>query len=389
MLRHYFTLLLLFFITLVTQAGEITFLQHINGSGIKSGVQLELRDDLYKKYTTQSIKSVSDRIVLRGGILPSALTQTDWGLEVVFNVYSWNKSGSPLPIKKQERLKIGHQVTPRYDEDMSVYRFSGAHRVVLELVSVIKTGSLSTSSILSDNFSLDIEMDIDRYHSISSTAPSIKHSLTSNTIDFAWTGSAENFDLEWYFFSSDQESSVSYPATPSEISRFDYSRVTVSNNRYSLNLPFDNGRVYYRVRGVGRGIKLSDGTIDFTRRIEGPWSNSTDDYVDVTNLEPTKNWTYEASYAEEGKRKEVLTFFDGLSHQRQVVTKGNTTNTALISETFYDYEGRASIQTLPSPNKTYSSNLDFYPQLHTSYVPNTVTNKDEEFLFQHPAPLDL
>jgi hypothetical protein len=74
------------------------------------------------------------------------------------------------------------------------------------------------------------------------------------------------------------------------------------------------------------------------------------------------DWQYSINFAEEGKYKHVLNYFDGAGRNRQTQTKLNTDNDVIIAaDKIYDYEGRAAIQTLPIPvpsqNLKYKNNL--------------------------------
>ncbi|MBO9636451.1 MAG: hypothetical protein J7578_25340, partial [Chitinophagaceae bacterium] len=81
------------------------------------------------------------------------------------------------------------------------------------------------------------------------------------------------------------------------------------------------------------------------------------------------NWQASTSFAEEGKRKSVVQYFDGSLRNRQTITKDNTTNKTIIAESFYDYQGRPVIQVLPSPS--LSSIIQYTPRF------NSINNNNE------------
>ena len=72
------------------------------------------------------------------------------------------------------------------------------------------------------------------------------------------------------------------------------------------------------------------------------------------------NWTYSASYAEEGKRGESLTFFDGSGRARQSMSKDNSTGKALIGENIYDHEGRQALNIAATPHANGDGRMRFY-----------------------------
>jgi len=165
-------------------------------------------------------------------------------------------------------------------------------------------------------------------------------------IRWDWLAGAESYDLEFLHVSDYDAISI---ATP-DFTRA--TRINTPNQNYTLNLAYDDGFILYRVRGVGY-----DCGSDF--RKEGVWSTASTP-VAVNDIDQYRNWQYVAVYAEDGKRKEVISFYDGTGKQRQAVTLSNTENTALVGETMYDYEGRPSIQTLPAPEERRSSQLCYY-----------------------------
>src|SRR6185312_4766135 len=84
---------------------------------------------------------------------------------------------------------------------------------------------------------------------------------------------------------------------------------------------------------------------------------------DFTGHGRNLNWQASTSFAEEGKRKSVVQYFDGSLRSRQTVTKDNTTDTTIVAETLYDQQGRPEIQVLPAP--TLSRIINYTPLLNT------------------------
>jgi RHS repeat-associated protein len=117
------------------------------------------------------------------------------------------------------------------------------------------------------------------------------------------------------------------------------------------------GKLYIRVRAVNM---MPSGT-----RSDGPWSGIQTFAFNGHN--DSLNWQMTTTYAEEGKRKTVIQYFDGSLRSRQTVTKDNTTMTTVVAESFYDGQGRPAIQILPAPGINniiaYTKNLNkFYNQ---------------------------
>ncbi len=178
--------------------------------------------------------------------------------------------------------------------------------------------------------------------------------------DFPSTKGATHFDVEWAWI--DNESIENYKIDDNGTMRIDpalvftrnSSRVTVESNPLTYNIPLlydGEGFLYYRIRPVQY---KEDGDV-----LEGSWTVTTPTQAENTNNffsflgheENQFNWQASTTYAEEGKRKTVVQYFDGTLRSRQTVTKDNSTadKNTVVAETFYDYQGRPAINILPAP----------------------------------------
>lgn len=249
-------------------------------------------------------------------------------------------------------------LTVNYDPAVGVsYRNSQNFQIDLGLFTTVTvTGISKTTGFTAPNdLILESEIITERYYVYDQFAfPTISHTYNStpNTLTLTWpsmTG-AEEYDLEWLFVSQYDATALASP----DFSKA--SRVTLNSGSYDIHVIYDKGTIFYRVRGVGRL-----GT-DFSHRAEGEWSTVTGStkYVITTTFDASRNWKYEINYAEGGKKKEIVTFFDGSSRSRQGVTKISTDDVAILSESMYDFEGRGVIQTLPAPTISLNSQLQFH-----------------------------
>ena len=167
---------------------------------------------------------------------------------------------------------------------------------------------------------------------------------------------ADEYDIEWAWV--DVSANIQYvlnPSLKSKIFTNNATRVSVLNRKYRIPLLYDGeGYIYYRVRPVK---VQQDG-----QRLEGKWSDAGGTpglkSLYFTGFQRKLNWQSTTSFAEEGKRKSVVNYYDGSLRSRQTSTKDNSRssevsgtarNNTVVAETFYDYQGRASIQVLPAP----------------------------------------
>ncbi len=187
-------------------------------------------------------------------------------------------------------------------------------------------------------------------------------SAANNELVASWTlpslennGGVTEYDLEWAWI--DEGALDNYKNGNNYVQDLVFNnnatRVSISGASYNIPLLYDDtGRIFVRVRPVQ--LK-TDG-----QRIEGKWNWILNDvsqpvesaspvFYSFNGHEDKLNWQASTSFAEEGKRKSVVQYFDGSLRNRQTVTKDNTSNTTVVAESFYDYQGRAILQVLPAP----------------------------------------
>ena len=382
-------LFILLFISSSVFAGKVTYTQKFQGSEIvpnsQSGLSLTIEDEYYLDmlYNSNWVnayanKSVTNRVRLKYSGAEMIYYSQDWSLEVEFNIKYWKYNTpqqSPFVVNG-EKLSIDFHPSNGYVDEV-VFPFEDAHKIEVEIVSVTPGGNAPLPLPLPDDIQLEVDIEVDRYFVLDvANVPGIDHSYdpVENKVNFYWdkTQGAEEYDLEWYFASDH----APQPAQPGAIADRDFTRVTLSDNSYSLNVPFHGGYLWYRIRGVGYHGS------NFTQRLEGDWSNNSDNKILINNVDPDHNWQYSIVYSEEGKAKEIISFFDGSLYQRQGVTYLNSEQAAMVAETFYDYEGRSVLSTLPAPEKNRQRTLRFYEDFtlvdEVGGVSQTLTQLDKK-----------
>ena len=256
-----------------------------------------------------------------------------------------------------DSLTIGYSLSSEYtDMSVNTYPYSPDARL-----SIIRTSHMP----MPQDITLELQGDF-TCTSTNSTlvAPgNVKGSFlpATNELQLVWgyVRGADRYDVEWLFIDN---------STGRENIAFDFrnaTRVQVSGNYYNIPLAYPKGVILYRIRGVGSYV--FDGE---TYPLYGKWSNLAvqDEHLPVPNapqyrydypgLELGLNWQYTAAYAEEGKRKEVISFFDGSLRSRQQVTVNNSDSIAIVGESFYDHVGRIAIESMPAP--TFSRGMRYY-----------------------------
>ena len=229
---------------------------------------------------------------------------------------------------------------------------------------------------LSDILLVENEMRVTRYYELQpgvtpAFSPLIP-SLVTNPVDVlpvSWTWPANTghnaTQLEWTWLEDELAPGYYLPNTTTidieKLFRDNATRIDLPYSKNSFDIPlfYDGvGKLYYRIRAVN--IKSSGSRTDgqWTVPIAGAGICSYDGHNNALN------WQVRSSFAEEGKMKSVMEYFDGSLRSRQTVTKENVNHTTITAETFYDYEGRPAIQILPVPGMNniikYQTNLNLF-----------------------------
>lgn len=261
-------------------------------------------------------------------------------------------------------------------KDQSVYQFEDAHHLEINIVAVRNksTGALLTAGDLKGNLYLEGVINVERYYNLNTSSIhsfssvyglgiDLNGDLVADEVEVAWGSlyGAEEYDLEWFFLDAHDASGNIIAANQMDFDASEFeknsTRVTIKGLSYRIPLIYGKGFLMFRVRGVGRS------GADFSKKITTKWSSGNqsgscigskvDCYhhfvINSEAHEAGKNWQYQATYAEDGKRKEVISYFDGTQRNRQSVTRVSSNNQTVVGETVYDHQGRPAMVVLPAP----------------------------------------
>jgi RHS repeat-associated protein len=259
---------------------------------------------------------------------------------------------------------------------IATYKFNGYYKVEVKVVSLTTPGLSSPTDY--PIFELKNKLIVNRQYNfvdVTTNPTSYTNSLDKLKIAWALTNykGAESVDLEWTYLDAESTfgiylnslsaSTITVPIFASLEAQFrnNSSRVNLSGSEYTFNLNYNKGFLLFRLRGVQ--YRNGDGM-----RIEGNWNYNASPvlpspttaetpenhqfYQGITRVkwhQENLNWQYNASYAEEGKKKEVISYFDGSLRSRQTVTINNADNKSIVAEPVYDVMGRSAMSILPTP----------------------------------------
>ena len=360
-----FALASLFLMGLVAFAGELPFkkrLAYNNGNAVQVGdvetllvtpTSFTFTDHLVANYITLGVDHDFPNLV--------GTAYNDITAEVLIQPYDIN--GTPLASFMQN-LSIAFQpfAADSY-QDQDKYGFSNAYSFDFEVINITLDGT--SSNVLPDNIYLEGYTLVDRTYDITpvlnnsiavtSSFNDLDFDLVNDEIELTWNTvvGAESYQLEWVYVND-------YTATPGNYSitgltydcRLNSTRITTTDNHYRLPLIFDHGYILHRVRAVGRDMANPDKALFSVWSFpdKGLVSDPGVYYIhNTTPHEGDKNWMVTTTFAEDGKKREVLSYFDGTLRSRQELAAANSDANVIVGQTIYDFQGRPAVQVLPVP----------------------------------------
>ncbi|TGD56848.1 polymorphic toxin-type HINT domain-containing protein [Flavobacterium humi] len=297
-------------------------------------------------------------------------------------------------------------------KDFAIQKVSGAHKISVKIkdIKYLNFSNVAITVNTNENSAyLKLTFETDRYYNIASTKLSLKEELVTYTnsltptvtLSGGQTGNANELQISWQILNNGKPPveyelewtwidnynttlSTILPKNQIALTEADFlrnsTRIQTSTMSYRIPLVYNKGYLIYRVRPVGRFLS------DVSRNYYGNWTTSFEenykfvqDWPNVTEINIAhekggKNWQFQSSYAEEGKKKDVISYFDGSLRNRQTVTKVNTNNQTVVGEVIYDNQGRAAIEVLPTP--VVSGALKYFKDLTLNESDKLFTHND-------------
>ncbi|TAE87429.1 MAG: hypothetical protein EAY81_04155, partial [Bacteroidetes bacterium] len=322
-------------------------------------------------------KKVTNRLIFKVDQQNRTFQPNAYLCNVLLRITTKTYSGNSTTFTTQthdKNITINYNPLNTYN-DQNIYEFTdqaGGFAGYELTVQILAVTSLNNTA----NLLFYAEIETERYYTFNFAtaysslnqipASSVSAVFTANNLRISWTPAvwAEQYDLEWFHVSNLGQTLVPTNAITYHGSSFRWNstRVTVTNNSFEIPLIYGQGYVVFRVRGYG---KIADD--GFTSLVPGYWSTDNQctspclllsdlnaacyALINSTNAHEEKlNWSYDFSFAEEGKHKVGVSYFDGTLRSRQTLVKSNIFDRVLVSEKIYDHEGRPAIEVLPAPH---------------------------------------
>jgi hypothetical protein len=291
--------------------------------------------------------------------LPDSLKVT-----ITFKVYFSKLVGTNVVLDSSslQSMSVGYNKFRPY-QNTSTYVFFGGYRAQVKIFSVASTFSSGVFANYKNILVLENQIEVNREYVfnplvdvISTINGEVGEANGSSCISTGeyfvyWNkiSNADEYDLEWCYIDSSALSNYYLPSSTNidhrKVFLNNATRVSITQESYAIPLLYEHsGTLFFRVRPIR--VKASG------QRIEAYWSSYYTNGLgrfDYTGHETKLNWQASTSFAEEGKRKSVVQYYDGTLRNRQTVTKDNSTCNTVIAESLYDFQGRPVIQILPAP----------------------------------------
>ena len=280
----------------------------------------------------------------------------------------YTRANNTVDSINDQVLTINYKPDSAYTSRATYVLSESAYRVKVKVLSVSSTvswdvwKSLQIVNELQSQPLYQFSCTGDAIQQIDRQALAADAEVDELPVSWANRVTADEYDLEWTYIDSSTLASQRYGSSSNlniaALFGNNATRVTVTGTSYKIPLIYDNkGALFFRVRPV----QIKPGDI----RYEANWSS---DYsgglgrFDFNGHQRKLNWQATTTFAEEGKRRTVVQYFDGSLRSRQTVTKDNTTHTTIVEESKYDYQGRPVVQVLPAPTLSniikYSRNFN-------------------------------
>lgn len=393
-------------LALFCQAGVEPYTNSMHGS-FKKGDTLLVKDEKFRSslfdWKTIQQQKVVNVISFRiwqdtNHVLPASLT-----CNIRLKVEYFSSPDQPEPLRIENvNLKVRYKKDSLAESQLlDVYQFENGHwvKITIEEIRSEEFGDkippylqLTSQVIVDRKYQFDPGKKLNTAYEMISTGKdgtvkaedmaSFRFNPSpgpqSYGIRMTWDALGyDEFDLEWItldrysgydnIITQIQNGTVA-PQTLTELFRFKSTRVTTRGNSYTVTLTHYNSFIFFRVRHAQYSSDV---------RVEGTWDymvGSSYALFDIESMwhEPNLNWQFTATYSEDGKKKEMITYHDGKLLQRQVMSivdnrdqvevVDDSKRNAIIEESIYDEFGRPVAALLPAP--VSQSFFGYLPRQH-------------------------
>ncbi|HTM64950.1 MAG TPA: hypothetical protein VL093_01400, partial [Flavipsychrobacter sp.] len=355
---------------------------------------VQVADALWSGFNpaTTQVKSVHDMVkfyvVHDMNHLDTNVAPGNYQYKMIVNVYGLN--GSSVALQKDtltinyDRGSVGLTYHVPY-QDLYISKYSSFHKILVEIVDILSidlnnvqppVSIANLTTLPGYNCAVETEIwqqsyDLQPYggaYQLSKLSASYLSSEKALEVNFWNTSPVPTpamYEMEWTYVDDYDYNFATHNDTIKSTSQLHYdfknnaTRIITDQPSYKIPIIYEHGYLVFRVRIIRPDI------INYTTPVYSDWSITTNSgtiaslssnaskwyyTISQSHLGDTINWKYTVSFAEEGKYKQVLNYFDGSLKNRQTITRFNSDPSNLIAtENIYDFKGRPAISILPTP----------------------------------------
>lgn len=355
MSRSYLLTAGLLLLSMMSFAANEDYFNYASGAGVKINAVVDVKDGKFQTSYWDSIEKnlvVTDLVIFEiDDNATTPLTQV-FTCRIDLQIVSYNSANVPTTMLKSLNVAFDPANGKTY-RSKQAFKFIKGHHIVITVQSI----TYKVNNIIQNApplFKLTGEIQISRiYKCHCNFVINPNHSDTTNGfLEISWLkqNGAEEYDLEWTFLDDSSQLVLSNIPVPfSDLFKNNATRITTQALSYRIHRAYSKGYIFYRIRGIHYDKNH--------HRQNGSWSGSAD-YGVVTSFQDkfhnpawseSLNWEYNISFAEDGKKTEAISYYDGTLRSREALGYNNSTQQVMVGETFYDHVGRAAVQALPVP----------------------------------------
>ncbi len=304
-------------------------------------------------FTVISSVFFDEQDTLKGKLYPDSMQVR---LKVTM-LYTRASDGKVDSIKNQPLLITYYKNKPYKARDIIQMFNVKASR--LRIDSIFYDFAIAPATVARRFLRVQNELVVDRDYKFSCTDNAVKtitglnNTAVNGEYEVSWPveTSADEYDVEWHYVEKSALDAglynMSTTNTAIDVQKVfkDAARVSIKGSKYSIPMLYDDlGTLFFRVRAV----QYLNNQFTYISNWSSDYSGGLGRF-NYTGHQNNLNWQATTSYAEDGKRKSVIQYFDGTLRGRQTVTKDNSRDATVVAETYYNKQGAPAIQILPAP----------------------------------------
>ncbi len=350
------------------------------GHPIPNNTSIDIIDmkwaDPAQKATIEQTNTVKGRVLFEIDEKSLRMKPESRAYEARLTVETWDFNALPADpptSTSNESLIINYDTTTT---EVTEYRkfliLDNVHRIRVTVQSIEPQG-------LSDYPPLQVyaEIIVDREYNTfdCTTAPTFSNTTYSSVEDevqVQWNNypGAEAYELEWTFYDTLSEVGRHIrDLSTKTYGNFDWlfqnnaTNIVTDQLNYNIKSMYASGYIFYRLRA----IRHKDGQRVYTHWTTEGASGTLVNLAEKQQIpwhQPDLNWSSNLIFSEGGRFVPSIKYFDGSLRERQSIVVSNANQVKIIGETFYDYYGRPTINTLPVPDDVSILNMDYVPQFN-------------------------